>query len=186
MKKPPAHPTAFETRQLGTIFNVEVTGISDDKSIVEMTVVPEIVDFDGFINYGTSLFVPMVSQEKDAKEDVVMVKTSDNFILQPVFSTRRLTAPVRIATGNTLVIGALKKSTSITYEDKIPVLGDIPWVGRLFRSKGSKEQRKAIIIMVKAEVVDPGGKKLYTPDTSIPDEEVPAGDASLPALSNVQ
>ena len=163
---------------------MEVTGISDDKSIVEMTVVPEIVDFDGFINYGTSLFVPMVSQEKDAKEDVVMVKTSDNFILQPVFSTRRLTAPVRIATGNTLVIGALKKSTSITYEDKIPVLGDIPWVGRLFRSKGSKEQRKAII--VKAEVVDPGGKKLYTPDTSIPDEEVPAGDASLPALSNVQ
>ena len=98
----------------------------------------------------------------------------------------RLTAPVRIATGNTLVIGALKKSTSITYEDKIPVLGDIPWVGRLFRSKGSKEQRKAIIIMVKAEVVDPGGKKLYTPDTSIPDEEVPAGDASLPALSNAQ
>ena len=186
MPMTPAHPTAFETRQLGTIFNVEVTGISDDKSIVEMTVVPEIVDFDGFINYGTSLFVPMVSQEKDAKEEVVMVKTSDNFILQPVFSTRRLTAPVRIATGNTLVIGALKKSTSITYEDKIPVLGDIPWVGRLFRSKGSKEQRKAIIIMVKAEVVDPGGKKLYTPDTSIPDEEVPAGDASLPALSNAQ
>ena len=186
MPMTPAHPTAFETRQLGTIFNVEVTGISDDKSIVEMTVVPEIVDFDGFINYGTSLFVPMVSQEKDAKEDVVMVKTSDNFILQPVFSTRRLTAPVRIATGNTFVIGALKKSTSITYEDKIPVLGDIPWVGRLFRSKGSKEQRKAIIIMVKAEVVDPGGKKLYTPDTSFPDEEVPAGDASLPALSNVQ
>ena len=69
MPMTPAHPTAFETRQLGTIFNVEVTGISDDKSIVEMTVVPEIVDFDGFINYGTSLFVPMVSQEKDAKED---------------------------------------------------------------------------------------------------------------------
>lgn len=159
----PAHPSAYETRQLGTVFNVEVTGISDDKSIVEMTVVPEIVDFDGFINYGTPLFVPVASQEKNAKEDIVMVKASDNFILQPVFSTRRLTAPVRIATGSTLVIGALKKSTSITYEDKIPILGDIPWVGRLFRSKGSKEERKAIIIMVKAEVVDPGGKQLYTP-----------------------
>ena len=146
------HPTAFETRQLGTIFNVEVTGIIDDKSIVEMTVVPEIVDFDGFINYGTSLFVPMVSQEKDAKEDVVMVKTSDNFILQPVFSTRRLTAPVRIATGNTLVIGALKKSTSITYEDKIPVLGDIPWVGRLFRSKGSKSLVLAFFVFVQRAI----------------------------------
>lgn len=182
----PAHPSAFETRQLGTLFNVEVTGISDDKSIVEMTVVPEIVDFDGFINYGTSLFVPVASQEKNAKEDIVMVKASDNFILQPVFSTRRLTAPVRIATGSTLVIGALKKSTSIMYEDKIPILGDIPWVGRLFRSKGSKEQRKAIIIMVKAEVVDPGGKQLYTPETSVPDGNAPAGLAPLPALSNAQ
>lgn len=182
----PAHPSAYETRQLGTVFNVEVTGISDDKSIVEMTVVPEIVDFDGFINYGTPLFVPVASQEKNAKEDIVMVKASDNFILQPVFSTRRLTAPVRIATGSTLVIGALKKSTSITYEDKIPILGDIPWVGRLFRSKGSKEERKAIIIMVKAEVVDPGGKQLYTPGTAFPDEEAPAGLAPLPALSNAQ
>jgi len=186
MPMTPSHPSAFETRKLGTLFDVEVTGISDDKSIVEMTVVPEIVDFDGFINYGTSLFVPVVSREKDAKEDIVMVKTSDNFILQPVFSTRRLTAPVRIATGNTLVIGTLKKSTSITYEDKIPILGDIPWVGRLFRSKGSKEQRKAIIIMVKAEVVDPGGKQLYTPGSSVPDGEAPAGSASLPSLSNAQ
>ncbi len=182
----PSHPSAFETRKLGTLFDVEVTGISDDKSIVEMTVVPEIVDFDGFINYGTSLFVPMVSREKDAKEDIVMVKTSDNFILQPVFSTRRLTAPVRIATGNTLVIGTLKKSTSVTYEDKIPILGDIPWVGRLFRSKGSKEQRKAIIIMVKAEVVDPGGKQLYTPGSSVPDGEAPAESAPLPSLSHAQ
>lgn len=129
----------------------------------------------------------MVSQEKDAKEDVVMVKTSDNFILQPVVFHA---APDRSGAHShrqyARSSGALKKSTSITYEDKIPVLGDIPWVGRLFRSKGSKEERNAIIIMVKAEVVDPGGKKLYTPDTSIPDEEVPAGDASLPALSNVQ
>lgn len=182
----PAHPSAFETRQLGTVFNVEVTGISDDKSIVEMTVVPEIVDFDGFINYGTALFIPVASREKNPKEDIVMVKASDNFILQPVFSTRRLTAPVRIATGSTLVIGALKKSTSITYEDKIPILGDIPWVGRLFRSKGFKEQRKAIIIMVKAEIVDPGGKQLYTPGTSVLDEDAPAGLAPLPALSNAE
>lgn len=186
MPMTPSHPSAFETRKLGTLFDVEVTGISDDKSIVEMTVAPEIVDFDGFINYGTSLFVPMVSREKDAKEDIVMVKTSDNFILQPVFSTRRLTAPVRIATGNTLVIGTLKKSTSVTYEDKIPILGDIPWVGRLFRSKGSKEQRKAIIIMVKAEVVDPGGKQLYTPGSSVPDGEAPAESAPLPSLSHAQ
>lgn len=113
-----------------------------------------------------------------------MAKASDNFILQPVFSKRSMTSSVRVITGNTLVIGALKKATSVQYEDKIPILGDIPWVGRLFRSQGSKEQRKAIIIMVKAEVVDPGGKELYTPNTPAP--ETPEGGAGLPALSAVE
>lgn len=142
MPMTPAHPTAFETRQLGTIFNVEVTGISDDKSIVEMTVVPEIVDFDGFINYGTSLFVPMVSQEKDAKEEVVMVKTSDNFILQPVFSTRRLTAPVRIATGNTLVIGALKNPLPLRMRIKFPFWGIFPGWGAFSVPRGSRNSAR--------------------------------------------
>ncbi|MCD8061333.1 MAG: tetratricopeptide repeat protein [Akkermansiaceae bacterium] len=183
MPMTPAHPTAFETRQLGTVFNVEVTGISEDKSMVDLTVAPEIVDFDGFINYGTPIFLPLVSQEK-GKDEVTMTKASDNFILQPVFSRRSMTSSVRVITGNTLVIGALKKATSVQYEDKIPILGDIPWVGRLFRSQGSKEQRKAIIIMVKAEVVDPGGKELYTPNTPVP--ETPGGGAGLPALSAVE
>lgn len=175
----PAHPTDFETRQLGTIFNVEVTGISDDKSVVEMTVAPEIVEFDGFINYGTPVMLPVIGSE-DGKDEVFMAQVSDNLILQPVFSKRHITAPVRVSTGNTLVIGALKKSTSVEYEDKIPVLGDIPWVGRLFRSKGNKEQRKAIIIMVKAEIVDPGGKQLYTPPA--PSSNMAAEELSLPPV----
>lgn len=69
------------------IFNVEVTGISEDKSMVDLTVAPELVDFDGFINYGTPIFLPLVSQEK-GKDEVTMTKASDNFILQPVFSKR--------------------------------------------------------------------------------------------------
>lgn len=108
MPMTPAHPTAFETRQLGTVFNVEVTGISEDKSMVDLTLAPELVDFDGFINYGTPIFLPLVSQQ-DGKDEVTMTKASDNFILQPVFSKRSMTSSVRVLTGNTLVIGALKK-----------------------------------------------------------------------------
>ena len=32
--------------------------------MVDLTVAPELVDFDGFINYGTPIFLPLVSQEK--------------------------------------------------------------------------------------------------------------------------
>lgn len=162
----PAHPSVFETRQLGTIFNVEVTGVSEDKSIVELNVSPEIVEFDGFINYASPIFMPGIGMGDDNRRNIQMVKVSDNFILQPVFNTRRITAPVRLATGSTMVIGSLKKASTIKYEDKIPVLGDIPWIGRLFRSEGKKQERKVLIIMVKAEIVDPAGKEIYTPPTS--------------------
>ena len=46
---------------------------------------------------------------KKGKDEVTMTKASDNFILQPVFSKRSMTSSVRVITGNTLVIGALKK-----------------------------------------------------------------------------
>ncbi len=163
----PAHPSAFDVRPLGTRFDVEVTGISEDKSVVEMTVAPEIAEFDGFINYGSAVFTPVVSRNPDNELGFDMIKLNDNLILQPVFSVKRVTSPITIATGTTMVIGSLKKHTIEDYEDKIPILGDIPWIGRLFRSKGTKDQRKIILIMVKAEIVDPTGKQLYTPTSEM-------------------
>ncbi len=154
-------------RPLGTRFDVEVTGISEDKSVVEMTVAPEITEFDGFINYGSAMFARVQSDMPVNELGFDMVKLSDNLILQPVFSVKRITSPITIATGTTMVIGSLKKHTIEDYEDKIPILGDIPWIGRLFRSKGTKDHRKIILIMVKAEIVDPTGKQLYTPTSEM-------------------
>ncbi len=131
-----------------------------------MTVVPEIVEFDGFINYGNAVFTPVLSENDDNELGFEMIKLSDNLILQPVFSVKRITAPVTVATGHTLVIGSLKKHSIEDYEDKIPILGDIPWVGRLFRSEGRKEERKIIIIMVKANIIDPSGKQIFTPNAA--------------------
>ncbi len=65
--------------------------------MVDLTVAPELVDFDGFINYGTPIFLPLVSQEK-GRMKVTMTKASDNFILQPVFSKRSISS-VRVITG---------------------------------------------------------------------------------------
>jgi general secretion pathway protein D len=42
--------------------------------------------------------------------------------------------------------------------DKVPVLGDIPWVGRLFRSKSSQDVKKNLLIFVTARTVRPDGR----------------------------
>jgi general secretion pathway protein D len=41
--------------------------------------------------------------------------------------------------------------------DKVPLLGDIPMLGRLFRSKGESAQKRNLLIFVTANLVSPGG-----------------------------
>ena len=43
-------------------------------------------------------------------------------------------------------------------EDKTPILGDIPYAGRLFRTEAEETFNEAIIISVTAELIDPTGK----------------------------
>lgn len=166
----PATPTEFASRRTGTSFNVQITGISEDKSVVDMTVTPNMVDFEGFINYGSPIMMPMVGYNKTAASAltdtavgeegfVTTVELSKNAILQPIFNTRGLTVPVSVTSGSTVVLGGLQKASTVEFEDKVPMLGDIPLVGRLFRSSGKQVERKVLMIMVKAEVVDPGGKE---------------------------
>ena len=43
--------------------------------------------------------------------------------------------------------------------DKVPFLGDLPFVGRLFKSKGKDRLKRAVLFFVKANIIDPSGKR---------------------------
>lgn len=45
-------------------------------------------------------------------------------------------------------------------EDKIPFLGDIPWVGRFFRSRSEWSNKRNLLIFVTARLVDPMGRQI--------------------------
>jgi type II secretory pathway component GspD/PulD (secretin) len=49
-------------------------------------------------------------------------------------------------------------------KDKVPVLGDLPFLGRFFRSESSKTRRKNLVIFVTPTIVDPAGNPVHTPD----------------------
>jgi general secretion pathway protein D len=55
-------------------------------------------------------------------------------------------------------------------EDKVPILGDIPWVGRLFQSKSENRIKSNLIIFVTAQIIDATGRPLRGADapTSMP------------------
>ena len=83
-----------------------------------------------------------------------------NFILQPIFKSQKVTTAVKIWDGATIVLGGAKIQKRTMVNDKLPILGDLPFVGRFFKSDVNKTETKNIIIFVTVDVIDPSGQKV--------------------------
>ena len=88
---------------------------------------------------------------------------------QPFFKTRSIETDITIANGATVVMGGLITEERKSMEDKIPYLGDIPWIGRFFRSRSEWSNKRNLLIFVTARLVDPMGRQIsmgVTEDTA--------------------
>lgn len=149
----PATPTAFEKKDVGIA--LEVLPVADSqKRFIDVTLNPVFSDFDGFVNYGS----PIQTTSTDALGNPVTQVITQNRILMPVFSVKRTNTQLSVLDGATIAIGGLVQDKTETLEDKVPVLGDIPVVGRLFQSKGRQQTTSALIFLVHVELLDPTGR----------------------------
>jgi len=151
----PAHPTAFETRDLGKVLEVQPL-VDKDNLSVNLTVSVDLSDFIGFVNYG----VPILRTDFTTGGGVNQNVVTPNRILQPVFEAVKETTNVEVWDGQTIMIGGFIGDTVTDVEDKLPVLGDIPGVGRLFRSSVEDRTARAIMLFVSVRIVDPAGMPL--------------------------
>lgn len=149
----PATPTAFETRNTGVTLEVEPI-LGEDGYTIDLTFKPEIVEFEGFINYGS----PIQSPATDALGNPITITITENRIEMPVFSTRRVNTSLTIYDGQTVAVGGLMRENVQNVEDKVPILGDIPFVGRLFQSKSENHIKSNLIIFVTARIIDATGQ----------------------------
>ena len=86
------------------------------------------------------------------------VPVTDNTILMPVFSSQKTTTQLTVADGSTIVYAGLIVGGVQTVEDKVPVLGDVPFLGRFFQSSSRKPVSTVVIFMVHVELLDPTGR----------------------------
>ncbi|MFZ9936737.1 MAG: Amuc_1098 family type IV pilus outer membrane protein [Luteolibacter sp.] len=152
----PATPTAFEKRDVGMILEVlPVAGA--DKRFIDVTVSPSFIEFDGFVNYGS----PIRSVTSGGIAGIAggtPIELTSNEILMPVFSVQRANTQLTVADGSTIVIGGLMSESLESVEDKVPLLGDIPWIGRLFTSTAHQPSSTALVFFVQVELLDPTGR----------------------------
>ena len=162
----PATPTAFETRNTGVTLEVDPV-LGADEFTIDLNLAPEVVEFDGFINYGSPISTSATNFITGVPEQVII---TENRIEMPVFNTRKVTTQVTIWDGQTVALGGLIREDVQDVEDKIPVIGDLPVVGRLFRSSAELHLKRNLTIFVKAQLMDPAGVPIHG---RIKDEPLP-------------
>jgi general secretion pathway protein D len=142
----PGTPQEFTTRNVGVELKVTPTVEEDDYSI-SLDLNPRVTEFEGFVEYG--------GQAVAISGNTTVTLPSGFY--QPIFSTREVTTKVTIWDGATMVMGGLTREEVKKVNDKVPILGDIPFFGRAFRSKGETSSKRNLLIFVTANLVTPGG-----------------------------
>ncbi len=148
----PSFPSEYETKDLGVFLEVLPT-VDEKRQYVDVALKPMISDLEGFVNYGSPI---------NYIENGQSIELNENPILMPVFNVKEVNTNVVIQDGSTIVIGGLLKDSVTTINDKTPILGDMPLVGRLFQSNAIKRNSIAILFFVTVELVDPTGKPYRT------------------------
>jgi len=173
----PTTPQDWETRNTGVTLEVEPV-VGGDATTIDLNLIPQVVEFEGFINYGSPINAIGVNSLAGAITTSVPVELTPNVINQPVFSTRKVTTSVSVYDGQTVVIGGLMREDVQKTEDKVPIIGDIPLVGRAFRTNTEQHTKKNLVIFVTAKIITPAGLPLNEEEEEglLPPElpEVPA------------
>jgi general secretion pathway protein D len=188
----PTTPTSFETKPVGITLEVEPT-VGPDGYTIDLILSPRVVEFDGFINYGSPINT-VVTLVSGGVAPNIFPSLSRNFVVtqnvinKPVFSTREVTTEVTVYDGQTVVIGGLISENIQKIEDKVPILGDIPLAGRLFRTTADQHIKRNLIMFVTASLLDPAGQPLIKfdeeaeivpePSASAVEQELIPGDAT--------
>jgi type II secretory pathway component GspD/PulD (secretin) len=74
----------------------------------------------------------------------------------PTFSSREATTTVKVLSGEPIVIGGLLESRKIEGVDKVPLLGDIPVVGELFKNTTTNISETDLVIVITPRLLTPG------------------------------
>jgi general secretion pathway protein D len=147
--------------ETGPILDVVPYVLSDGYTI-NLTLIPSLTDFNG---YDTPPTIPNVT----ASLNVVQLP-----IVLPDFTIRQVVTTVNVWDNQTVILGGLITSSVTSTKDEVPIIGDVPLLGRLFQSESKETIKKNLMIFVTATIVDPAGNRVHS------DDELPFAQNAIP------
>ena len=98
---------------------------------------------------------------------------------QPIIDSRRATTTVRVADGQTIVIGGLRQRSEIENITGIPKLMSRKWIGKLFRSHSTTVRESELIVFLRPEITHPQNLGTDRQADGLPRDGGGAGTAQL-------
>jgi len=147
----------------GPVLDV-IPNVLSDGYTINLTLIPSLTEFAGYDNPDEVL-----ARGAELPAGTVLVPT-----VLPRYTVRQVVTTVNVWDGQTVVLGGLMAETVSSVKDQIPILGDIPVVGRLFRSEQKSTQKVNLMIFVTSRIIDPAGNPAHV------DEDMPFAQNSFP------
>jgi general secretion pathway protein D len=147
--------------EFGPVLDVLPYVLSDGYTI-NLTLIPSVIEFQGY----------------DPQPNIGNISTIASVQLVPTalphFTVRQVLTSVNIWDNQTVVLGGLISSKMNSTKNKLPMVADLPLVGRLFQSQSRNSVKKNLMIFVTATVVDPAGNRMHS------DDELPFAQNTIP------
>ena len=140
---------SFNYEAYGITLNV--TPIVDLKSRrIELNMNPVVTALVGWDSYITE------------NESGLVENLPDDVIYKPITTRREILTNVVVRDGETIVLGGIITDETTVNHSKVPILGDIPLLGRLFRNENRDSSKMSLLVFVTCRLVGPDGAPMYT------------------------
>ncbi len=122
--------SGFEYKDIGIL--MAVTPQVNNEGLINLKIEPEVSSTNGSTNFGGAGGAEI-----------------------PIISVRKVTTNVALKDGYTMGLGGLIESLTTTVETKVPLLGDIPGLGKLFKHDSANVTSRNLVIFITAKVLSP-------------------------------
>jgi len=136
-----------QTQSTGNTSTTTTTAVKD-RAGLQLGVAIDRIDDNGFV----SLRVNPIIRTPTATEDL---STGGNINTITLLGERSLQSGlIRLRDGQTLIVSGIIRDEERTIANKIPILGDLPIIGSLFRSTDKRNQRAELIVLLTPQILD--------------------------------
>ncbi len=139
-------------KQLGQVYIGDKIGYVSQTTVSEGGAATEEVSF---LDTGTKLsFRPYISADGYIRMDIHAKNSSDKSTTPPSETTTELVTNIMVKDGQTIVIGGLFQDRVETRKSQIPILGDLPVVGGVFRGTADNYIRKEVMVLLTPHIIE--------------------------------